>query len=148
MPGRGSGVIMKIGDTEIPGFDPKRYTEVLKAAGFSQTGDRENASYLMVGILLTLLTVIASMMFGPLAAFLVEQFPSKIRYTSVSVAFNFGLGWFGGMVPFVISAIGIRYGNVFAGLWYPVVGAIVAVMIGMIFIQDRRKVLISRIEQH
>lgn len=81
---------------------------------------------------------LVGMVYGPLAAFLVEMFPAKIRATSLSLPYHLGVGVLGGFLPFAASALVIYYGNVFAGLWYPVVIAAATAIVGLIFLPETK----------
>jgi len=95
-------------------------------------------------ILLVLVQVIfVTMVYGPIAAFLVELFPARIRYTSMSLPYHIGNGWFGGMLPLTAAALVVAKGNIYAGLWYPVVVAALSFIIGTLFIRETRDHQIS-----
>ena len=88
-------------------------------------------------ILLVLVQVIfVTMVYGPIAAFLVEAFPARIRYTSLSLPYHFGNGWFGGFLPFIATALVARTGNIYAGLWYPIGVALLTFVVGGLFLRD------------
>ncbi|MDP9001255.1 MAG: MFS transporter, partial [Myxococcota bacterium] len=90
-------------------------------------------------ILLVFIQVLyVTMVYGPIAAFLVELFPTRIRYTSMSLPYHIGNGWFGGMLPLTATALVAANGNIYAGLWYPVVVAALSLIIGAIFIRERK----------
>jgi hypothetical protein len=78
------------------------------------------------------------MVYGPIAAFLVELFPARIRYTSMSLPYHIGNGWFGGMLPLTAAALVAAKGDIFAGLWYPVVVSAITVVIGLVFVRESR----------
>jgi hypothetical protein len=78
------------------------------------------------------------MVYGPIAAFLVELFPTKIRYTSMSLPYHIGNGWFGGLLPLVATALVAASGNIYYGLWYPIVVAMMTVFIGAIFLRETK----------
>ena len=78
------------------------------------------------------------MVYGPIAAFLVELFPTQIRYTSMSLPYHIGNGWFGGMLPLTATALVAAYGDIYAGLWYPVIVAIMTLIIGTFFLSETR----------
>ncbi|HXN33152.1 MAG TPA: MFS transporter, partial [Polyangiaceae bacterium] len=78
------------------------------------------------------------MVYGPIAAFLVELFPTRIRYTSMSFPYHIGNGWFGGMLPLTTAALVAANGNIYAGLWYPVIVAGVSLVIGAVFIREEK----------
>jgi MFS family permease len=81
--------------------------------------------------------VFVTMVYGPIAAFLVEAFPARIRYTSMSLPYHFGNGWFGGFLPIIATSLVARTGNIYAGLAFPIVVALITVIVGSIFLQDR-----------
>jgi hypothetical protein len=134
----GAEVITSIGNTEISGVVPSEIAAALAAAGFRPNGDLANADLLAVQLLMIVLTIYGAIIYGPLAAFLVEQFPPSIRYTSVSISYNLGTGWFGGMTPFLVSALALRSGGIFSGLWFPIAVTGTAFAIGALFIRERR----------
>jgi hypothetical protein len=78
------------------------------------------------------------MVYGPIAALLVELFPTRIRYTSMSLPYHIGNGWFGGMLPFVATVMVAASGNIYAGLWYPVVVAAMTLVIGSLFLRETK----------
>jgi hypothetical protein len=82
--------------------------------------------------------IYVTMVYGPIAAMLVEMFPARIRYTSMSLPYHIGNGWFGGFLPATAFAIVAAKGNIFSGLWYPIVIALVAFVIGMLFVKETR----------
>ena len=87
----------------------------------------------LIGIL-TILVIYVTMVYGPIAAALVELFPTRIRYTSMSLPYHIGNGWFGGLLPATAFAISAQSGNIYAGLWYAIVVAVMTVIIGAIFV--------------
>lgn len=104
-------------DSQVNGFEPQKILTALVEAGFPAKGDTANMNTLAVVLLSMLLTLYSSMIYAPLAAFLAEQFPTRIRYSSVAVAYNFGSGWFGGSLPFVVAALSLHSGdNLFLAL--------------------------------
>jgi hypothetical protein len=84
--------------------------------------------------------IYVTMVYGPIAAFLVEMFPTRIRYTSMSLPYHIGNGWFGGMLPLLATAMVAASGNIYYGLWYPVVVALISLVIGTLFLRDNRNV--------
>jgi len=80
--------------------------------------------------------IYVTMVYGPIAAFLVELFPTKIRYTSMSLPYHIGNGWFGGMLPLLATAIVAATGDIYAGLWYPIGVAVMTLIIGVVFLRD------------
>jgi hypothetical protein len=91
-------------------------------------------------IILTYLVILVTMVYGPIAAMLVEMFPTRIRYTSMSLPYHIGNGWFGGLLPTTAFAIVAQTGDMYSGLWYPVVVAGVCFIIGMIFVKETKDV--------
>jgi hypothetical protein len=79
-----------------------------------------------------------TMVYGPIAAFLVELFPTKIRYTSMSLPYHIGNGWFGGMLPLLATAVVAYTGNIYNGLWYPIIVAVMTVVIGTVFLRETK----------
>ena len=97
---------------------------------------------LAIGILFIMM-IYVTMVYGPIAAFLVELFPTRIRYTSMSLPYHIGNGWFGGMLPLLATAIVASYGNIYAGLWYPIIVALITAVVGFIFLKETKDVNIS-----
>src|SRR2546428_7581707 len=90
----------------------------------------------MTLLILFIMLIYVTMVYGPIAAFLVELFPTNIRYTSISLPYHIGNGWFGGMLPLLATAMVAATGDIYYGLWYPTVVAIMSLVIGGIFLQD------------
>jgi ATP/ADP translocase len=84
--------------------------------------------------------IYVTMVYGPIAAFLVELFPTRIRYTSMSLPYHIGNGWFGGMLPLLATAMVAASGNIYYGLWYPIVVALVTAVIGFLFLYETKDV--------
>jgi hypothetical protein len=95
---------------------------------------------LMVLVILTYLVILVTMVYGPIAAMLVELFPTRIRYTSMSLPYHVGNGWFGGLLPTTAFAMVAATGDIFYGLWYPVIVAAATFVIGMLFIRETKDV--------
>ena len=95
-----------------------------------------------IGILFIMM-IYVTMVYGPIAAFLVELFPTRIRYTSMSLPYHIGNGWFGGMLPLLATAIVASYGNIYAGLWYPIVVALITAVVGFFFLKETKDVNIA-----
>jgi len=100
----------------------------------------------MAEVLLVIMLVYVTMVYGPIAAFLVELFPTKIRYTSMSLPYHIGNGWFGGMLPLLATAMVASAGNIYYGLWYPIVVAIACAIIGVLFLRDTRGTELETVE--
>jgi MFS family permease len=142
-PAPGADVVTTIGTTEVRNFAVPEFAAALKQAGYPVKADPARINYVGVLSVLLVLTLCSSLIYAPLAAFLVEQFPTRIRYTSVSVAYNIGTGWFGGLAPLVISALAVKTGNIYAGFYYPVILAALVFVIGAVLIRDKKDVLLS-----
>ena len=112
----------------------------LKAAGYPAKADMAKFDKVTVIIILTYLVILVTMVYGPIAAMLVEMFPTRIRYTSMSLPYHIGNGWFGGLMPTTAFAIVAQTGNMYNGLWYPVIIASVTVVIGALFIKETKDV--------
>jgi MFS family permease len=143
-PVAGQVVVAHIGPTELVGWkspakgkaDP-RYEAALKAQGYV-AADHARINYPMAIAVLVLLVVFVTMVYGPIAAFLVEMFPANIRYTSMSLPYHIGNGVFGGMLPLIASAWVLASGNVYRGLWYPIIVALVTLVVGGVFLRDAK----------
>ena len=83
-----------------------------------------------------ILVLFVTMVYGPIAAILVEMFPTRIRYTGMSLPYHIGNGWFGGLLPAIVFAFSAYKGDIYFGLWYPVIIAAMTLIIGMIFVKD------------
>ena len=152
---------VKLGGTEIPApdatltadgnsFEPdskaaiaafkKRVAEATKAAGYPVAADPEKINKPLVVLILTILVIYVTMVYGPIAAMLVEMFPTRIRYTSMSLPYHLGNGWFGGLLPTIAFGIVAQTGNIYNGLWYPITIASATFVIGMLFIKETKDV--------
>jgi len=134
----GQTVVTKIGTTELQGWDEAKYKDALKAASYPAGASHDEINYPMALLLLVILVVYVTMVYGPIAAFLVEMFPTKIRYTSMSLPYHIGNGWFGGMLPLLATAMVAASGNIYTGLWYPIVVAAMTLVIGTLFLRDAK----------
>lgn len=112
----------------------------LKAAGYPVQADPAKVDKVMVTALLFYLVLLVTMVYGPIAAMLVELFPTRIRYTSMSLPYHIGNGWFGGLLPTMAFAIVAQTGNMYSGLWYPVIIAAASFVIGMLFLKETKDV--------
>ena len=112
----------------------------LKAAGYPAKADMAKFDKVSVVIILTYLVILVTMVYGPIAAMLVEMFPTRIRYTSMSLPYHIGNGWFGGLLPTMAFAIVAQTGNMYNGLWYPIIIAGATFVIGMLFVKETKDV--------
>ena len=150
----GATAVVRIGETEIVGFDGKaldkaafaagkgawtqELSAALHAAGYPEAADPAQVNKPMVVALLFLLMLYVTMVYGPVAAALVEMFPARIRYTSMSLPYHIGNGWFGGFLPTTAFAMVAATGNIYYGLWYPIVIAAFTVVVGALFLREMR----------
>ena len=131
-------VDMMLGSTKVEGWDAARWGAALTAAGYPAKADPAKVNWFMTELILVIMVIYVTMVYGPIAAFLVEMFPTKIRYTSMSLPYHIGNGWFGGLLPLVATALVAASGNIYYGLWYPIVVASMTVVIGFIFLTETK----------
>ena len=122
----------------------KSVSEALKEAGYPAKADLAKLDKVTVVVILTYLVILVTMVYGPIAAMLVELFPTRIRYTSMSLPYHIGNGWFGGLLPTTAFAIVAQTGDMYNGLWYPIIVAGATFVIGMIFVKETKDVDIYR----
>jgi hypothetical protein len=118
----------------------KTVVDTAKAAGLTTKADNAAMNKPMVLLILVYLVILVTMVYGPIAAMLVEMFPTRIRYTSMSLPYHIGNGWFGGLLPTTAFAMVAATGDIFYGLWYPVVVAAGTFVIGMLFIKETKDI--------
>ena len=118
----------------------KAVTEALKTAGYPTKADPAKVDKFMITVILTYLVILVTMVYGPIAAMLVEMFPTRIRYTSMSLPYHIGNGWFGGLLPTTAFAIVAQTGNMYNGLWYPIIIAGMTFVVGMLFVKETKDV--------
>ncbi len=153
----GTPARIKIGTTEIVSYDgaaadakdrggefAQKLGDALKTAGYPTTADPARIDKPMITFLLFVLVLYVAIAYGPLAALLAELFPTRIRYTSFSLPYHVGSGWFGGFVPAVAFTIQAKTGNLYDGLWFPIVVAGVAFVIGIVFLKETKDVSIHQ----
>lgn len=152
----GTVASIKIGDVAIQGYSSKglpadeakkkdaefkkAVANDLKTAGYPSKADPAKIDKVMVTAILFYLVLLVTMVYGPIAAMLVELFPTRIRYTSMSLPYHIGNGWFGGLLPTTAFAIVAQTGNMYNGLWYPIIIAGVTFVIGTLFIRETKDV--------
>jgi hypothetical protein len=134
----GKEVVTSIGGTEIVGWDQKAVEATLKAQGYPAKADTNKVNYPMTLLILFIFVIYVTMVYGPIAAFLVELFPTRIRYTSMSLPYHIGNGWFGGMLPLTATAMVAATGDIYFGLWYPIGVAVMTLIIGTIFLKETK----------
>jgi hypothetical protein len=135
----GKAVVTTIGSAKIEGWDQKQFDTVLKDAGYKAGADKSRINWFMTELILVIMVIYVTMVYGPIAAFLVELFPTKIRYTSMSLPYHIGNGWFGGMLPLTATAMVAATGDIYYGLWYPIVVAVMTLVIGSFFLSETRE---------
>ncbi|TIX69091.1 MAG: MHS family MFS transporter, partial [Mesorhizobium sp.] len=109
---------------------------IAEAGAFAMFADPAQVNWAKVIGILFILVLYVTMVYGPIAAILVEMFPTRIRYTGMSLPYHIGNGWFGGLLPATVFALSAYKGDIYYGLWYPVVIAAMSLIIGMIFVRD------------
>jgi len=115
-------------------------TGALKEAGYPEKADPAKSNYPMLILLLAILVLYVTMVYGPIAAWLVEMFPTRIRYTSMSLPYHIGNGWFGGFVPTIGFMLVAWKGDIYYGLWYPIIVAVATFFIGLLFLRETKDV--------
>ena len=155
----GTIATVMIGDTEISSYEATGLAKedataqsatfnaalkpTLATAGYPEKADPARINKPMVLAILALLVIYVTMVYGPIAAWLVELFPTRIRYTSMSLPYHIGNGWFGGFLPTISFALVAATGNIYYGLWYPIVIALMTFVIGSLFLRETYKVDIT-----
>lgn len=137
----GASVITRIDEASFIGFNDQIKAQInsaLKASGYPEAANKNNIQYLPAIAVLVMLMIYVAMVYGPIAAYLVELFPSSIRYTSMSLPYHIGNGWFGGMLPLLSTAIVASSGNIYNGLYYPIGIALMSLMIGGLFLRETK----------
>jgi hypothetical protein len=134
---------LDIAGTKVQGWDNAKWTAALAAKNFPKSADPAKINWFMTELILVIMVIYVTMVYGPIAAFLVEMFPTKIRYTSMSLPYHIGNGWFGGMLPLLATAVVAATGNIYNGLWYPIIVAVMTLVIGLVFLRDTKGVDIT-----
>ena len=116
----------------------KSLTAALKGAGYPAKADPEQINYPMVLLLLWILVLYVTMVYGPIAAWLIELFPARIRYSSMSLPYHIGNGWFGGFLPTVAFALVALTGDIYYGLRYPIIIALMTLIIGALALPETK----------
>jgi MFS family permease len=136
-------VDVDIGGTKVAGWNAANWQKALDAKAYPKTADPAKVNWFMTELILVIMVIYVTMVYGPIAAFLVEMFPTNIRYTSMSLPYHIGNGWFGGMLPLLATAVVAATGNIYNGLWYPIGVAVMTLVIGLLFLRDTHGVNIS-----
>ena len=148
---------IKVGETVIFAYDGnglgarekslvfnKTVSDTLKAAGYPSKANLDEMNKVMVVIILFVLVFYVTMVYGPIAAMLVEMFPTRIRYTSMSLPYHIGNGWFGGFLPTVAFAMVAAKGDIYHGLWYPIIVVLITLVIGLLWVKETKDVDIAQ----
>ncbi|MNZ89900.1 proline/glycine betaine transporter [compost metagenome] len=152
----GTPAVIKIGETSIPSFSSKglapadakakdvefkkAVADVLKQDGYPAKADPAKMNKVLMVVILTYLVLLVTMVYGPIAAMLVEMFPTRIRYASMSLPYHIGNGWFGGLLPTMSFAIVAQTGNMYSGLWYPIIIAGMTAVVGTLFVRETKDI--------
>jgi MFS family permease len=137
----GTVASVKIGDQTIAADTPdaaKLIAAAIKTHGYPASADPNDINYPMTVLLLVILVVYVTMVYGPIAAWLVELFPTRIRYSGLSLPYHIGNGWFGGFLPATVFAIVAATGNIYSGLWYPIAIAAMSFVVALIFLPETK----------
>ena len=137
----GTKASVKIGEQNLTADTPNlpaAITSAVKAHGYPASADPAEINYPMTVLLLTILVIYVTMVYGPIAAWLVELFPTRIRYSGLSLPYHIGNGWFGGFLPATVFAIVAATGNIYSGLWYPICVAAMSFVVGLIFLPETK----------
>src|SRR3569623_204902 len=136
----GTAASVKIGDTNLAGAaaTPAASAAAVKAHGYPASADINDINYPMAVLLLVILVVYVTMVYGPIAAWLVELFPTRIRYSGLSLPYHIGNGWFGGFLQATVFAIVAATGNIYSGLWYPIIVAAMSFVVALIFLPETK----------
>jgi MFS family permease len=147
----GSTAVIRIGRMSVPSYDPANpgiaqnaaafdtaLTAALAAAGYPREADPARVNRIALAALLVVLALYAALVTGPIAAMLTELFPARLRYGSVSLSYEIGHAWFGGLLPAIAAAIVAYSGNIYYGLWYPISVAAMTLLVDVLFVPETR----------
>jgi len=143
---KGTPAIVKVGEETISTTQAdfgKTLTAAISKHGYPAKADLAQIDYFVTTILLFILVLYVTMVYGPIAAWLVELFPTRIRYSGLSLPYHIGNGWFGGFLPATVFAIVAATGDIYSGLWYPVIIASMSFVIGLLFLPETKNVDIT-----
>jgi MFS family permease len=139
---KGTPTVVKVGDEVISTTAPdfaKKLGDAITKHGYPPKADSAQINSVMTVVLLTILVIYVTMVYGPIAAWLVEMFPTRIRYSGLSLPYHIGNGWFGGFLPATVFAIVAATGDIYSGLWYPVVIAAMSFVVALFFLPETYK---------
>jgi hypothetical protein len=144
---KGTPASVKIGEQTLTSTSPdfaKALPATIKAHGYPASADPADINHVMTVLLLWVLVIYVTLVYAPIAAWLVELFPSRIRYSGLSLPYHIGNGWFGGFLPATVFAIVAATGNIYSGLWYPIIVACMSLVVGFLFLPETKDVDIRR----
>jgi MFS family permease len=143
----GTKATVRVGDITVSTTAPdfaKQLGDAIAKHGYPASANPAEINYVMTVILLTILVIYVTLVYAPIAAWLVELFPTRIRYSGLSLPYHIGNGWFGGFLPATVFAIVAATGNIYSGLWYPIVVAAMSFVVGLIFLPETKDRDITR----
>ncbi len=144
---KGTPAQVKVGEqtlTATAADFAKSLAAAIKNHGYPATADPNEINHVMTTLLLWVLVIYVTLVYAPIAAWLVELFPSRIRYSGMSLPYHIGNGWFGGFLPALVFAIAAWTGNIYSGLWYPVGIAVMSLVVGFLFLPETKDVDITK----
>ena len=130
---------LNVGAQRIAGYDEAAYTAALVAAGYPDKADPAEKQPWKIILAIAIMVALSAMTYGQVAAILVELFPARIRYTSMSVPYHIGSGYFGGFLPLISQYIVVRTGDAYAGLWYTIAVVAMAFVVSAIWLPETHK---------
>ena len=139
----GTKAKVKIGDQTLAADSPdfaKALPAAIKAHGYPASADPAEINHVMTVVMLWFLVIYVTLVYAPIAAWLVELFPSRIRYSGLSLPYHIGNGWFGGFLPATVFAIAAATGNIYSGLWYPIGVSVMSLIVGFLFLPETKDV--------
>jgi hypothetical protein len=144
---KGTPASVKIGNEELAGAaaTPQAIAAAVKNHGYPASANPAEINKVMTVLLLVILVIYVTMVYGPIAAWLVELFPTRIRYTGLSLPYHIGNGWFGGFLPATVFAIVAATGNIYSGLWYPIIVASMSFVVALLFLPETKDRDITKI---
>jgi hypothetical protein len=136
-------LLLRVGSAAVMGFDEPAYVAALNDAGYPETADPAEKRPWMIILAIAVMVALSAMTYGQVAAIMVELFPARIRYTSMSVPYHIGTGYFGGFLPFISQYIVVQTGNAYAGLWYTVAVVVFAFVVAAIWLPETYKKILD-----
>ncbi|MBV7486600.1 MFS transporter [Bordetella sp. BOR01] len=138
VPASAPGATVQAAGAGVDGADPAAITRLLREAGYPAKADEAEINRPMVVVLIWLLVVIGCVVYGPNGAYLVELFPTRVRYSSMSMAYHIGTGYFGGFALYFATLISTTTGDIYAGLYYPIVVAVISILVTAFLLPETR----------